>query len=89
MMVKERRLIVDLSDITSLIYTCRHCEQEIVCKLDGEYAPGASCANCSQALAAPSKQGIHPARTLLTNLRHVLKLSDSQVRVQFVMPDQE
>ena len=88
MMVKERRYVFDLSDITSLIYTCRHCEQEIVCKLDGEYAPSASCASCGGALAAPSKQMIHPARTLLTNLRHLLKRSDSQVRVQFVVPDE-
>ena len=40
-------------------------------------------------MAAPSKQMIHPARTLLTNLRHLLKRSDSQVRVQFVVPDTE
>ena len=86
-MVKERRYLFDVRDISSIVFACLNCKQEVVCKLDGEYSPGGICVSCGQPLAAPVPGGINPARTLLTNLRYLLRMSDPTARVQFVVPD--
>ncbi len=86
-MVKERRYVFDLQDIASLIYACSHCGQEVVCKLDSPYEPATHCVSCNERLAPNRADGIDPNRTLLVNLRRVLKVADPSVRVRFVVPD--
>ena len=86
-MVKERRYLFDVADITGIVYSCLHCKQEVVCKLDGEYAPADTCVSCGQPLAPLVTAGINPARTLLTNLRHLLRMQNPTARVQFVVPE--
>lgn len=88
-MVKERRYVFDVSDIDSLIYACANCGQEIVCKLDGQYAPGATCVSCqSQLLMTRTANGtVDPRYTLLMNLRNVLRVQDPATRIRFVVPD--
>ena len=86
-MVKEHRYLFDVSDITGIVYSCLHCKQEVVCRLDSEYTPGDTCVSCGQRLAPVGPNGINPARTLLTNLRHLLRMQDPTARVQFVVPD--
>ena len=86
-MVKEHRYLFDVADIRGIVYSCPHCKQEVVCKLDGEYAPGDTCVSCGQPLAPRVSSGINPARTLLTNLRYLLRMQDPTARVQFVVHD--
>lgn len=86
-MVKERRILFDVTDITGIVYSCLNCKQEVVCKLDGEYAPAITCVSCGHPLASSSDAGLNPARTLLTNLRYLLRMQDPTARVQFVVPD--
>ena len=86
-MVKERRYVFDVRDITGIIYACTHCGQEIVCKPDGEYAPGDRCVSCYEPLAGQLPSGINPARTLLTTIRHLRRMSNPTARVRFVVSD--
>ena len=87
-MVKEHRYVFDVADISSLIFTCQNCGQEVVCKLEGEFSPGDHCVSCSESLSTTNtKNGIDPHHTLLINLRRVLKVSDASVKVKFVVPD--
>ena len=88
-MVKERRILFDVADITGIAYSCLHCRQEVMLELDGEYAPADTCVSCGQPLAPVGSSGINPARTLLTNLRHLLRVKDPTARVRFVVLDTE
>ena len=87
-MVKEHRYLFDVADIQSLVFTCPKCRQEMTYPLDGLYRPNGHCVSCGEPLdheTAHDRQD--PNLTLLVNLRHVLKLSNPSVRVQFVVVD--
>ena len=86
-MVKERRYVFDISDIDAILYTCKECGQEVSCLPDGLFLPGKMCVSCGSPLAPDVPGGIHPARTLLTNLRMLMKSAepDPTVRVSFVV----
>ena len=87
-MVKERRYVFDVQDISSVIYACNNCGQETVCKLDDRYRPPRDCPCCSRPLMPTSQEsGLDPNEVLLTNLRSVLRLDNPSVRFRFVVPD--
>ena len=89
-MVKDRRYVFDVDDISSIIYACPHCGHEVVCKLDSQYEPGSNCHNCrSPILAANPETGRNPALTFLHNLRWVLGMPKGGVRVRVVVPYQD
>ena len=88
MMVKERRYVFGVEDISSLIYACPHCGQEVECRLTGNYRPGAHCISCGEDLMTASiDEGLDPNDVLLRNLRRVRRIDDPRVRVSFVVPD--
>lgn len=88
-MVKERRYVFDIQDLSSLIYACPHCGHEAVCSLQHETHPPARCGSCEERLMVPDHvNGIDPAITLLQNLRKLLgKPAPGRVRVRLVVPD--
>ena len=87
-MVKEHRYIFDPSDITSVIYACSHCGQQVSVELDGEYRPSRQCGSCgSIVLDSDVADRLDPNEVLLTNLRRVLRLDNPKVKLRFVVPD--
>ena len=86
-MVKERRYVFDVGDISSLVFTCQNCKQEVVYPLDSDYKPHNRCQSCGEDLLTPTiVDGIDPNITLLINIRRILKLADPKVRLRFVVP---
>ena len=93
MMVRERRYIFGVEDISSLIYACPKCSHEVECKLSGpsdSYNPGPRCVSCGEDLMCPTDdEGLDPHDVLLRNLRRVLRTDDPKVQVKFAVYDPE
>ena len=86
-MVKERRYVFDVGDITQVVYACPRCKHEMVYLVNSANSPqGENCTSCGKAvLKKPDTDTINPNVTFLANLRAVL-MSQS-VRVRLVVPD--
>ena len=87
-MVKEHRYIFDAEDISSLVYACHHCKNEVVVRVNGEGKPGKKCSSCGESIMEPAFDSIDPNITILLNLRTLLMArATSKVQLRFVVPD--
>ena len=89
-MVKERRFIFDPEDITAVIYVCAACGQEVQIPVDGKHRPSRQCGSCMAIiLDSDVAERLDPREVLLTNLRSVLHLDSTHVKLRFVVPDHD
>ena len=87
-MVKEHRFVFDPSDISSFVYVCSKCHQEVHVPLQGDHRMSRQCGSCGEDLFDSQPSGhFDPNDELLSSLRSVLNLSNTRVKVRFVVPD--
>ena len=86
-MVKERRYVFDVSDITSLLYVCSECGQEVACKLENVFQPSENCSSCNAFLKTEDSSAPDPSYMVLMQLRRIQKVTKPRVQLRFVVSD--
>ena len=89
-MTKELRYCFDLEDIAGIAFICRKYEMEIVYRLESQYRPTERCVSCDARLGMPVlKDGDNVNYDLLSNIRRVLKLENSAVKLRFIVKEEK
>ena len=85
-MTIERNYVIGVEDITSLLFTCEHCQMQVIVQLDPKNSkrqPPHVCGGCNQVLTPQNGDG---NSNLLSALRTVLGTVPSENRVKLIVP---